>query len=134
MISREVQLHTGSRRIVDVTDTVGAFVDEQDGDGLVHVFLPHATAGLAVIETGAGSDDDLSRSIDDLLPRDDRWRHAHGSTGHGADHVLPAWISPSLTLPVVDGRVALGTWQSVVVVDPNVDSPDRRLRLSFLPG
>lgn len=134
MISHEVDLHTGSRRIVDVTDTVGAFAAEQGGDGLLHVFLPHATAGLALIETGAGSDEDLAASIDQVLPRDDRWRHAHGSRGHGADHVLPAWISPSLTLPVIDGRVTLGTWQSVVVVDPNVDNPDRRLRLTFLPG
>ena len=134
MISHEVDLHTGARRIVDVTDRVRAFAGDQGGDGLLHLFLPHATAGLAIIETGAGSDDDLVTAIDDLLPRDDRWRHAHGSPGHGADHVLPAWISPSLTLPVVDGRVTLGTWQSVVVVDPNVDNPDRRLRLSFLAG
>ena len=134
MISREEQLHTGTRRIVDVTDRVRAFAAEHGGDGLLHVFLPHATAGLAIIETGAGSDDDLAASIDDVLPRDDRWRHAHGSPGHGADHVLPAWISPSLTLPVVDGRVTLGTWQSVVVVDPNVDNHDRRMRLSLLRG
>lgn len=134
MISRELALHTGSRRIVDVTDEVRAFAAEQGGDGLLHVFLPHATAGLALIEVGAGSDDDLAHAVDDLLPRDDRWRHRHGSPGHGADHVLPAWISPSLTLPVLDGEVALGTWQSVVVVDPNVDNPDRRLRLSLLPG
>lgn len=134
MISRELSLHTGSRRIVDVTDEVRAFAAEQGGDGLLHVFLPHATAGLALIEVGAGSDDDLERTIDDLLPRDDRWRHRHGSPGHGADHVLPAWISPSLTLPVLEGRVTLGTWQSVVVVDPNVDNPDRRLRLSYVAG
>lgn len=134
MISEEVALHTGRRRIVDVTDEVRRFAAEHGGDGLLHVFLPHATAGLALIETGAGSDDDLAAAIDDLLPRDDRWRHAHGSPGHGADHVLPAWISPSLTLPVLDGLVPLGTWQSVVVVDPNVDNPDRRLRLSLLPG
>lgn len=134
MISRELSLHTGSRRIVDVTDEVRAFAAEQGGDGLLHVFLPHATAGLALIEVGAGSDDDLERAIDDLLPRDDRWRHRHGSPGHGADHVLPAWISPSLTLPVLEGRVTLGTWQSVVVVDPNVDNPDRRLRLSYVAG
>lgn len=134
MISEEVSLHTGRRRIVDVTDEVRRFAAQHGGDGLLHVFLPHATAGLALIETGAGSDDDLAAAIDDLLPRDDRWRHAHGSSGHGADHVLPAWISPSLTLPVLDGQVPLGTWQSVVVVDPNVDNHDRRLRLSLLPG
>lgn len=134
MISRELELHTGTRRIVDVTEQVRDMAAEHGGDGLLHVFLPHATAGLALLETGAGSDDDLAAVLDDLLPRDDRWRHAHGSPGHGADHVLPALVSPSLTLPVVGGRVLLGTWQSVVVVDPNVDNPDRRLRLSFLAG
>lgn len=134
MISRELELHTGTRRIVDVTEQVRAMAAEHGGDGLLHVFLPHATAGLALLETGAGSDDDLAAVLDDLLPRDDRWRHAHGSPGHGADHVLPALVSPSLTLPVVGGRVLLGTWQSVVVVDPNVDNPRRRLRLSILEG
>lgn len=134
MISRELELHTGTRRIVDVTEQVRDMAAEHGGDGLLHVFLPHATAGLALLETGAGSDDDLAAVLDDLLPRDDRWRHAHGSPGHGADHVLPALVSPSLTLPVVGGRVLLGTWQSVVVVDPNVDNPRRRLRLSILEG
>ena len=134
MISRELSLHTGDRRIVDVTGHAREFVAEHGSDGLLHLFLPHATAGLALIEVGAGSDTDLSRALDDLLPRDDRWRHSHGSAGHGADHVMPAFISPSLTLPVVDGRITLGTWQSIVVVDPNVDNPDRRLRLSLLPG
>lgn len=134
MISREVVLHTGDRRVVDVTARVQEFAVEHGGDGLLHVFLPHATAGLALIEVGAGSDTDLSRALDDLLPRDDRWGHAHGSPGHGADHVLPAIVSPSLTLPVLDGRVVLGTWQSIVIVDPNVDNADRRLRLSLLPG
>lgn len=134
MITDEIALSTGRRRVVDVTDHVQSFAAEHGGDGLLHLFLPHATAGLALIEVGAGSDTDLAAALDDLLPRDDRWRHAHGSPGHGADHVLPALVSPSLTVPVVDGRVALGTWQSVVVVDPNVDNPDRRLRLSLLPG
>ena len=134
MISRELPLHTGQHRLADVTDEVRSFAAEHGGDGLLHVFLPHATAGLAIIETGAGSDHDLLAAVDDLLPRDDRWRHSHGSPGHGADHVLPAFVSPSLTLPVVDGRIPLGTWQSIVVVDPNVDNPDRRLRLSLLPG
>ena len=134
MITDEVALRTGRRRVVDVTDHVRSFVAEHGGDGLLHVFLPHATAGLALVEVGAGSDADLVDALDDLLPRDDRWRHAHGSPGHGADHVLPAIVSPSLTLPVLDGRVALGTWQSVVLVDPNVDNPDRRLRLSLLRG
>lgn len=134
MISHELSLRTDDQRIVDVTAQVREFAAEQGGDGLLHLFLPHATAGLALIEVGAGSDTDLSRALDDLLPRDDRWRHSHGSAGHGADHVMPAFISPSLTLPVVDGRITLGTWQSIVIVDPNVDNPDRRLRMSLLAG
>ena len=134
MITDELALRTGRQRVVDVTEHVRAFAADHGGDGLLHAFLPHATAGLALVEVGAGSDVDLVDALDDLLPRDDRWRHAHGSPGHGADHVLPAIVSPSLTLPVVDGRVVLGTWQSVVLVDPNVDNPDRRLRLSLLPG
>jgi secondary thiamine-phosphate synthase enzyme len=131
---RDVTLRTGDRRITDVTDTCADFLAEADGDGLLHVFLPHATAGLALLETGAGSDRDLADHLDELLPRDDRWRHDHGSPGHGADHVLPAFVSPSLTVPVHDGRLALGTWQSIVVVDTNVDNPERTLRLSFLAG
>lgn len=130
----EHEVATGSRRITDVTDVVVAFARDGGGDGLLHVFLPHATAGLALLETGAGSDEDLADHLDALLPRDDRWRHAHGSPGHGADHLLPALLAPSLTLPVDDGRPVLGTWQSLVLVDPNVDNPTRRLRLSFLPG
>jgi secondary thiamine-phosphate synthase enzyme len=132
--TRTVSLRTGARRVTDVTDTCGAFAREVGGDGLLHVFLPHATAGLALLETGAGSDDDLADHLDTVLPRDDRWRHSHGSPGHGADHVLPAFISPSLLVPVDGGRLALGTWQSVVVVDTNADNPDRTLRLSFLRG
>jgi secondary thiamine-phosphate synthase enzyme len=131
---RTHRLRTGSDRITDVTDRCAAFAAELGADGLLHVFLPHATAGLALLETGAGSDDDLAAHLDVLLPRDDRWRHRHGSPGHGADHVLPALICPSLTIPVDAGRLALGTWQSVVVVDPNVDNPERTLRLSFLRG
>lgn len=134
MITDEVALRTGRQRVVDVTDHARAFVAEHGGDGLLHLFLPHATAGLALIEVGAGSDADLSSALDDLLPRDDRWCHAHGSRGHGADHVMPALVSPSLTVPVVDGQVVLGTWQSIVLVDPNADNPDRRLRLSLLRG
>jgi secondary thiamine-phosphate synthase enzyme len=132
--TRTLSLRTGSRRVTDVTEACAAFARDVGGDGILHVFLPHATAGLALLETGAGSDDDLAEHLDTLLPRDDRWRHAHGSSGHGADHVLPAFVSPSLTVPVDAGRLALGTWQSVVVVDANVDNPDRRLRLSFLWG
>ena len=134
MERREVALTTGDRTVIDVTEACARFASEQGGDGLLHVFLPHATAGLALLEVGAGSDTDLAMQIEALLPRDDRWHHRHGSPGHGADHVLPAWISPSLTLPVDDGRLALGTWQSVVVVDTNVDNRRRTLRLSFLPG
>lgn len=131
---REVRVSTGQQRITDVTATCASFAGEVGGDGLLHVFLPHATAGLALLEVGAGSDKDLADHLDTLLPRDGRWRHAHGSAGHGADHVLPAFVSPSLTLPVERGRLVLGTWQSVVMVDPNVDNPQRTLRLSLLSG
>lgn len=133
MLSTEIAVTTGDRTITDLTAEVTAFCADQ-GDGLVHVFAPHATAGLALIETGAGSDDDLVATLATLLPRDDRYRHHHGSPGHGADHVLPALISPSLSVPVIDGRPALGTWQSIVMVDTNVDNPDRTIRLSFLAG
>jgi secondary thiamine-phosphate synthase enzyme len=129
-----LQLRTGSDRITDVTDRCAAFAAEAGTDGLLHVFLPHATAGLALLETGAGSDDDLAAHLDVLFPRDDRWHHRHGSAGHGADHVLPAIISPSLTLPVDAGRIALGTWQSITIVDTNQDNEQRTLRLSFLEG
>ena len=127
-------VRTGTDRITDVTDRCAAFAAEAGTDGLLHVFLPHATAGLALLETGAGSDEDLAAHLDVLLPRDDRWRHRHGSTGHGADHVLPAVVSPSLTVPVDAGRLALGTWQSIVIVDTNPDNPGRSLRLSLLEG
>jgi secondary thiamine-phosphate synthase enzyme len=127
-----LDLTTGDRaEVVDLTDRCERFVRDA-GDGLLNVFVPHATAGLAVIETGAGSDPDLLRAIDDLLPRDDRWRHRHGSAGHGRDHVLPALIAPSLVVPVVDGRLQLGTWQSICLVDTNVDNAHRQVRLSFL--
>ena len=134
METREIGLSTGERRVTDVTEDCARFAREVGGDGLLHVFLPHATAGLALIETGAGSDTDLAEHLDTLLPRDGRWRHAHGSPGHGADHVLPALISPSLTVPVEQGRLVLGTWQSIVVVDANADNPRRTLRLDFLAG
>lgn len=129
-----LDLDTTRRRIVDLTDAVRAFCAAQGGDGLVNVFVPHATAGLAVIETGAGSDDDLVDALQRLLPRDDRYRHAHGSPGHGADHVLPGLVSPSVSVPVGDGAPLLGTWQSVVLVDLNRDNPRRSVRLSFLRG
>ena len=128
-----LDIDTSRRRIVDLTDAVRAFCSGHR-DGLCNVFVPHATAGVAIIETGAGSDDDLIDSLERLLPRDDRYRHAHGSPGHGADHVLPALIAPSVTVPVQGGEPLLGTWQSVVLVDMNSDNPRRSVRLSFLNG
>jgi len=128
---------TGDREVVlDLTDDCASFAaDASDGsDGLLHVFVPHATAGLAIIETGAGSDDDLLAALGDLLPADDRWRHQHGSKGHGRSHVMPATIPPYATVPVLDGRLQLGTWQSICLVDLNVDNSDREVRLSFLPA
>ncbi len=128
-------VRTGASRVTDLTNRVGSWLASVGaGEGLVSVFAPHATAGLALIEVGAGSDRDLSVAIDSLLPRDDRWDHRHGSAGHGADHVLPALISPSLVVPVLRGRMALGTWQSVVLVDPNIDNPERQVRCSYMAG
>ena len=125
-------IRTGGRPVVrDITGECAEFVAGEQ-DGLLHVFVPHATAGLAIIETGAGSDDDLLAALDDLLPADGRWRHRHGSPGHGRDHVLPAFLPPYATLPVVGGRLQLGTWQSVCLVDTNGDNPTRQVRLSFL--
>lgn len=137
MLTRELSVATGSGRgLFDLTDACNAFLREADGgdDGLLHVFVPHATAGVVVMELGSGSDADLLDALDRLLPRDDRWRHRHGSAGHGADHVLPIMVSPSLILPVIGGRLALGTWQSVALLDPNPDNSVRTVRLSFLPG
>jgi secondary thiamine-phosphate synthase enzyme len=131
------ELTTGGREAaVDITDRCDDFLREAAAgrDGLLNVFVPHATAGVAVIETGAGSDQDLLAALRELLPADDRWRHRHGSPGHGRDHVVPGLVAPHATLPVVDGRIALGTWQSVVLVDTNVDNADRTVRLSFLGG
>lgn len=127
-------VETGARRgVFDITARIARFVATR-GDGLLSVFVPHSTAGLAVIETGSGTEDDLMRVLDDIAPRDDRYRHRHGSTGHGADHVLPAVVSPSITIPVVAGRARLGTWQAVVLVDFNADNRSRRVHLSFLHG
>ena len=127
------QVRTGARLVTDITQVILQFCHGR-GDGLCHVFIPHATAGVALIETGSGSESDLEDAIDRLLPPEDMYRHRHGSHGHGRDHVLPAFVSPSLTLPVLSGRPTLGTWQSVVLVDTNTDNPDRNVRLSFLPG
>jgi secondary thiamine-phosphate synthase enzyme len=121
MRSETVTVNTGSR-------------EAGERDGLLHVFVPHATAGVAILETGSGSEADLLAALADLLPADDRWRHAHGSTGHGRSHVMPALIPPYASIPVLAGRMALGTWQSVVLVDLNVDNPERQVRLSFLSG
>jgi secondary thiamine-phosphate synthase enzyme len=134
MRQETLRLETHGRRVIDVTALVVAFARATGGDGLVHAFLPHATAGLALMETGSGSESDLEQVLEGLLPRDDRYRHRHGSSGHGGDHLLPVFVSPSLIVPVVGGEVQLGTWQSVVVVDPNRENDVRTLRLSFVPG
>jgi secondary thiamine-phosphate synthase enzyme len=135
--SEIISVHTGTRDAVrDLTDECRRFLSScgDDASGLLHVFVPHATAGVAILETGAGSDDDLLAALADLLPADDRWRHRHGSRGHGRSHVMPALVPPYATVPVLGGRLALGTWQSICLVDLNVDNPDREVRLSFLAG
>jgi secondary thiamine-phosphate synthase enzyme len=135
MKTQIIEVHTGGRETIkDITGACAEFTDAaaDGGDGLLHVFVPHATAGIALIELGARSDADLLAALADLLPADDRWRHAHGSRGHGRSHVMPAFISPDATVPVIGGRLALGTWQSIALVDLNVDNPDRQVRLSFL--
>jgi secondary thiamine-phosphate synthase enzyme len=136
MESTVLTVETGARETVhDLTAECRRFVRAAGtADGLLHVFVPHATAGVAVLELGAGSDDDLLAALRDLLPADGRWRHAHGSAGHGRSHVLPALIPPYATVPVVDGELMLGTWQSVALVDLNVDNPVRNVRLSLLAG
>lgn len=134
MRSETRRYRTGGSEVVrDITADCAEFVGDE-ADGLLHVFVPHATAGLAIIETGAGSDDDLLSSLGDLLPADDRWQHRHGSPGHGRSHVMPALVPPYATVPVLGGRLALGTWQSLCLVDLNVDNAEREVRLSFLPG
>ena len=129
----ELRVSTGSTLVTELTDDIDDFCRDQ-GDGLVHVFVPHATAGVALIEVGAGTEADLAETLDRIWPSDTRYSHRHGTQGHGRDHVLPAFVSPSLVLPVLDGEPALGTWQSVVLVDSNVDNEIRTVRLSFLPG
>ncbi len=134
MRSETITIRTGGQpRVHDLTGECSDFVSSE-ADGLLSVFVPHATAGIAIMETGAGSDADLLTALDELLPRDGRWQHRHGSAGHGRDHVLPAFIAPSITVPVLGGRLQLGTWQSICLVDTNVDNAERTVRLSFLPG
>lgn len=132
MRTETFRLETRGRRVTDISDRVRRFAGEIGGDGLLHVFLPHATAGVALMETGSGSEGDLEDALGHLLPRDDRYAHRHGSIGHGGDHLLPVFVAPSLTLPVLGGAVELGTWQSVVVVDPNRENDVRTVRLSFV--
>ena len=134
MRSIEIEVRTSDRRVIDVTEHVRAFAAAAGSDGLLHIFVPHATAGVALMETGSGSEADLDELIERLLPRDDRYAHRHGSTGHGGDHLLPVLVSPSMTVPVLAGNLALGTWQSVVMVDPNRENNTRTLRLSFVPA
>ena len=135
MESRTFEVRTGGREAVtDLTGECSEWAAAVGGDGLLHVFVPHATAGVAILETGSGSDDDLLAALRELLPADDRWRHAHGSRGHGRSHVLPALVPPYATVPVLGGRLQLGTWQSICLVDLNVDNAVRTVRLSMLTG
>lgn len=134
MRSEVITVETGTGPVVrDVTAEARSFV-AGEGDGLLHVFVPHATAGVAIIETGSGSEPDLLQVVDDLLPADGRWRHRHGSPGHGRDHVLPALVAPYAIVPVLQGKIMLGTWQSICLVDPNRDNPTRQIRFSFVAG
>jgi len=136
-MQREITVQTGDQpSLVDLTEACAGFLADAAGgaDGLLTVFVPHATAGIVVVELGAGSEEDLLATLERLLPRDERWRHRHGSAGHGADHVLPLLAPPSLTVPVVGGHMTLGTWQSIALLDPNPDNPRRTVRLAFLPG
>ncbi len=133
METTEITLENRDRHVVDLTEAAARFCGPL-GDGLLSVFAPHATAGVALMELGSGSEPDLDEVLERLLPRDDRYRHRHGSPGHGADHLLPVFVSPSLVIPVVGGRMALGTWQSLVLVDLNRDNPHRRVHLSFVAG
>jgi secondary thiamine-phosphate synthase enzyme len=131
MRTEVLQLMAATEQVIDVTDQVVQFCSGK-GDGLVNVFAPHATAGIALMETGSGSEGDLVAALRELLPRDDRYRHRHGSVGHGADHLLPVFVSPSVVVPVLRGQPWLGTWQRVVLVDLNSDNPNRQVRLSFI--
>src|ERR687892_204696 len=134
MDTTELRIDTGGRHVLDLTDRAAAFAGQAGGGGLPHVFAPHRTARLALMGAGSGAEEDLEEVLDRLLPRDDRWSHRHGSRGHGADHLLPVFAGPSLTVPVQAGRLLLGTWQRICLVDLNDDNPGRRVRLSFLSG
>lgn len=134
MLTETLSLQTRGRRVHDITAMVVGFASGAGGDGLLNVFVPHATAGIALIETGSGSEADLDGLLERVFPRDDRYAHRHGSVGHGGDHLLPAFVSSSLMLPVLDGAVRLGTWQSVVLIDPNRENDRRTVRLSFIAG
>ncbi|HET9672344.1 MAG TPA: secondary thiamine-phosphate synthase enzyme YjbQ [Actinomycetota bacterium] len=134
MRTEDLEVRTQGLLVLDLTEAVRRFAAAERRDGLLHVYVPHATAGIALMETGSGSEDDLADALERLLPRDDRYTHRHGPVGHGGDHLLPVFVSPSLVLPVEAGQVVLGTWQSVVLVDPNRERDVRRVRLSFLPG
>jgi secondary thiamine-phosphate synthase enzyme len=134
VLTETFSIATRGRRAYDLTARIAAFASEAGGDGLVHVFVPHATAGVALMEMGSGSEDDLDELLERVFPRDERYAHRHGSTGHGGDHLLPVFVSPSLTLLVVAGSLQLGTWQSVVLVDPNRENDVRTVRLSFIAG
>ncbi|HEV7677496.1 MAG TPA: secondary thiamine-phosphate synthase enzyme YjbQ [Candidatus Dormibacteraeota bacterium] len=133
-MSADLEVDASRQRVIDITDAADRFCRDAGGDGLLNVFVPHATAGVALMETGSGSEPDLVAALERLLPRDDRYRHAHGSPGHGADHLLPVLVSPSMLVPVASGRMRLGTWQRVVLVDLNQDNPRRTVRLSLLQG
>ncbi len=134
MRTETFRLDTGGRRVHDVTERVARFAAEVDGDGLLHVFVPHATAGVALMETGSGSETDLDELLGRVFPRDDRYAHRHGSVGHGGDHLVPVFVSSSLSVPVVGGTLQLGTWQAIVLIDPNRENDVRTVRLSFLAG
>ncbi|MEW6058677.1 MAG: secondary thiamine-phosphate synthase enzyme YjbQ [Actinomycetota bacterium] len=134
MRTTEIQIETEGRRVVDITPLVRRFVAEGNESGILNIFLPHATAGLGLMETGSGSEEDLEELMERLMPRDDRYVHRLGSRGHGGDHLLPVLAAPSLVLPVEDGELAIGTWQSVVVVDPNLENNRRRVKMLMLPG
>ena len=134
MRTRVLSITSRGRRVIDLTPEVRVFARECGGDGLVHVFVPHATAGVGLMETGSGGEADLEELIERVFPRDDRYDHRHGSVGHGGDHLLPLFVSPSLTIPLVEGELALGVWQSVVLIDPNRENDEREVRLSFIPG